>query len=306
MHRRDRFDYWHQVACEYIVDHHSAAEGPQDFSAALDHGRLADVDLLTFENSAMRVSHTRHHAMRADTSQLFLCRQFEGSLFLEQNGSEAFLKPGDFTLIDPRYPYRGKFSNDSKLLILKLPRASLASRAGSPERMLARAVRAAGDDRFTSALIGMLPLHAGELSQTAETLIRNQLLDLIALSLSTVLDRAAPGASAALSLLNMKIHTYVEMRLGDPRLDAKAVAAALSVSVRYLNAALALEQTSIARLIYARRLARCRLALEDPAQRDRSISDIAYGWGFSDMTHFARKFRAAYGCLPSGHRQLFK
>jgi error-prone DNA polymerase len=37
------------------------------------------------------------------------------------------------------------------------------------------------------------------------------------------------------------------------------------------------------RLIQARRLARCRYALEDPNQAHRTVSEIAYGWGFSDM-----------------------
>ena len=33
------------------------------------------------------------------------------------------------------------------------------------------------------------------------------------------------------------------------------------------------------------------------------VSEIAYGWGFSDMTHFGRKFRAAFGLLPSEYRR---
>jgi AraC family transcriptional regulator, positive regulator of tynA and feaB len=67
---------------------------------------------------------------------------------------------------------------------------------------------------------------------------------------------------------------------------------------------LAQEGTSIRRLILERRLARCRTALEDPMQAHRSISEIAYGWGFSDMTHFGRKFRETYGMLPSEYRRL--
>jgi AraC-like DNA-binding protein len=52
------------------------------------------------------------------------------------------------------------------------------------------------------------------------------------------------------------------------------------------------------RLIQVRRFARCRQALGDPAQMHRSVSEIAYGWGFSDMTHFGRRFKSAYGMLP--------
>jgi len=83
---------------------------------------------------------------------------------------------------------------------------------------------------------------------------------------------------------------------------AQAVADAVGVSVRYVNAVLSDHDTSIMRLIQARRLERCRCALEDPNQSHRSLSEIAYGWGFSDMTHFGRRFKKAYGILPSEYQ----
>jgi AraC-like DNA-binding protein len=101
------------------------------------------------------------------------------------------------------------------------------------------------------------------------------------------------------------LNAAIEGRLTDPALDAGTVAAA-GVSVRYANAVLADESTSIVRLIQTRRLARCRKALEDPLQNHRTVSDIAWGWGFSDMTHFGRKFRAAYGVLASEFRKIRK
>jgi AraC family transcriptional activator of tynA and feaB len=86
----------------------------------------------------------------------------------------------------------------------------------------------------------------------------------------------------------------------------RSVAAAAGVSLRYANAALADENTSISRVIQERRLARCKKALEDPAQAHRTVSDIAYSWGFSDMTHFGRKFREAFGRLPSEYRRAIR
>ena len=44
---------------------------------------------------------------------------------------------------------------------------------------------------------------------------------------------------------------------------------------------------------------RSRQALEDPAQRTRTVSDIAYSFGFSDLSHFARRFKAEFGRSPS-------
>src|SRR5699024_11769150 len=54
------------------------------------------------------------------------------------------------------------------------------------------------------------------------------------------------------------------------------------ISVRYANELLSAQDTSIMQLVLARRLARCRYALEDPDQAHRTVSEIAYGWGFGD------------------------
>jgi AraC-like DNA-binding protein len=101
----------------------------------------------------------------------------------------------------------------------------------------------------------------------------------------------------------VNLRAAVEARLANPALDAEIVAAAAGVSVRYANAVLAQEGTSITRLIQTRRLARCRQALEDPLQGHRNISEIAYGWGFSDMSHFGRRFKAAFGSSPRDYRR---
>ena len=50
--------------------------------------------------------------------------------------------------------------------------------------------------------------------------------------------------------------------------------------------------------IRRRRLEGCRTALLDPLWRDRSITAIAFAWGFNSMAHFTRLFREAYGVAP--------
>lgn len=101
-----------------------------------------------------------------------------------------------------------------------------------------------------------------------------------------------------------RIRTAIETRLTDPNLHAQDIADAVGISVRYANEILSTEDTSIMQLVLARRLTRCRYALEDPDQAHRTVSEIAYGWGFGDLTHFGRKFKAAYGMTPSEYQVL--
>ena len=177
------------------------------------------------------------------------------------------------------------------------------ARTGKTRQMIARRIRpTAAESSLASSFLAMLPAHAGKLSGAAGEIIAEQALDLVAVSFAKTLEGERPRVSSARSLALLNLRAAVEARLRDPTLDSEIVAAAAGVSVRYANAVLAQEGTSIARLIQERRLARCRRALEDPSQNHRTISEIAYGWGFSDMTHFGRRFKTAFGLSPRDYR----
>jgi AraC family transcriptional regulator, positive regulator of tynA and feaB len=304
VHPRDRFDYWHSVACKNLVDHASKPEIRQIFRAELQTGVLADVGLVLFENSPMAISHTARHVARATTDELFVCRQVAGALVPEQDGREVLLAPGDCTLLDPQLPYDGEFSAGSKLLVLKVPRRLLEARIGTTRETIACTIKPLeAEGSLMSAFLAMPPAHAGRLGPAAEEIVKDQVLDLVVVSLAKATSGRTPRVSSARSLALLRVRAAIEARLTEPALDASTVAAAAGVSVRYANAVLAEASTSIVRLIQARRLARCRRALADPLQAHRTVSEIAYGCGFSDMTHFGRKFRAAYGLLPSEYRR---
>ena len=303
VHARDRFDFWHGVACKNLVDHNSLPECRLAFDAHIETGYLGKLGLVLFRNSPMEVSHTAHHIGHAKSDHVFACRQVAGVVFLEQDTRQIALEAGDLTLLDPLLPYKGKFSTASKTLVLKIPRRELEARVGKTRDMVARSIKPIrAEDRLMSSLCATLPSLAGKIDSTSEEMIGNHALDLIAVSLAKTMEADRPRVSSARALVLLNIRSVIEARLGNPSLDAQAVADAVGVSVRYANAVLADHDTSIMRLIQARRLARCRYALEDPNQAHRTVSEIAYGWGFSDMTHFGRRFKKAYGILPSEYQ----
>jgi len=307
VHPRDRFDYWHSVACKNLIIHDSTPECRPTFEAELHAGALADLGLVLFETSPMRVSHTQHHCAQMRNDEIFVCRLISGQLVLEQVGREVIMEAGDMTLLDPLLPYEGRFSAGVELLVLKAPRRSMEARVGRITDMLTRTMKPAeAEHSLASAFLAMLPDYAGQLGTVAIETVKNQTLDLIAVSLAKTQERPRPYLSSAKASALLNVRAAIEARLTDPELDAETVAAAAGVSVRYANALLAQEGTSIVRLIQSRRLACCHRALQDPLQAHRNVSEIASAWGFSDMTHFGRRFKTAYGVLPSELRRLSK
>ena len=304
VHRRDAFDYWHEILCKKVFPHDCKPEDRRAFRATLQSASLADIDLVYYESAPMQNHVTTRHVAHANGEELLVRMQIDGAFVAEQDGREAVLAAGDFTVFDPRRPMRGKYLEGSRQLVVKVPRRELEARIGDARQMIARQIRPSeGERRFASAYLAMLPNCADGLGTAAIDTIRDQTLDLIAMSLTKTVDGGRPRLSSARSLVLMSVRAAIEARLTDPALGAESVAAAAGVSLRYANAVLAEDGTSIVRLIWARRLERCRRALQDPSQMHRTISEIAYGWGFSDPTHFGRKFREAYGLLPSKYRQ---
>ena len=303
LHPRDRFDCWHSVACLSVVDHECVPVRRDKFVAELRFEQLAETGVVSFANSPMSISHTERHIATRDANQIFICQQIEGHLAIEQGNREARLGPGDLTLLDPSLPYRGRFFEGSKLLVLKTPRRLLEMRTGKIRQLTARPIKpSAGESTLLSRFLESLRTQVSCLQPSAQEVVQNQVLDLTAISVSQIFGTNS-RVSDARSLALAKIHMAIETRLSEPDLDTEKVAAAAGISIRYANKVLAEYDTSIRRAILDRRLVHCRQALEDSSQSHRTLGDIAFGWGFSDLTHFGRTFKSAYGASPSDYRK---
>lgn len=307
VHPRDRFDYWHSVACKQIVEHDCRPDTRTGFDAEIRVGSLGHLNLVQFHNSPMQVAHTAAHVSHTKSDDLFVCRQASGQVIIEQDAREVLLDVGLITLVDPLLPYKAKFLKGSTTLVIKVPRGELEARLGRTHDLTARPINFdRAEHTLAAALFGALPSRIGKMNPVSEEIVGTHTLDLLAISLSSAVDgrRARPSSPRAMTL--MRLRAVIEARLADHNLDVRTVAAAAGVSVRYANEVLAEQETSIGRLILTRRLARCRSALQDPMQAHRTISEIAHGWGFSDMTHFGRCFKQAFGTSPSEFQHLSK
>lgn len=299
VHPRDRFDYWHSLACKEIVGHDSVPENRPKFHAEIKAAKFGNLDLVEFSNSPMQVSHTLAHVERTRPDTVFLCYQLLGSVLIVQNAREVNLDAGSVMLLEPRLPYDARFSRDSKTLLIKVPRRELRARIGGSRELIGHRVTAErADDDLALSVVAKLPSLAGKITSVMEEMVGNHVLDLIGLSIARTTGSASVRLSNPKALLLGQIRSAVEARLIDPDLDGQKVADIVGISVRYANALLAQQDSSLHRLILSRRLSRCRVALEDSNQIYRTIAEIAQGWGFSDMTHFGRCFKAAYGVSP--------
>ena len=94
---------------------------------------------------------------------------------------------------------------------------------------------------------------------------------------------------------------YAVANLGDENLSPEAMAKRGAVSLRTLNRLFAKIGTTPMRWVWQRRLQASHSALSEGCAT--SVTDAAFQFGFSEVSHFSRSFKAAYGVSPE---QLLK
>jgi AraC-like DNA-binding protein len=96
---------------------------------------------------------------------------------------------------------------------------------------------------------------------------------------------------------------FVDSHLDEMDLTPAKVAIALGISVRSLHLAFEPTGISFAEYVMKRRLQKCRAALVRPVAA-RSITDVAFAWGFANLTTFYRAFRREFGVAPGDLRPV--
>jgi AraC family transcriptional regulator, positive regulator of tynA and feaB len=135
---------------------------------------------------------------------------------------------------------------------------------------------------------------AGEI---APTLAQRHVAELAAATLAAPL---AGHYDARLVARAGAIRDVIARRYAEPGLNMAAVAMAVGCSERSAYAALAAEQVRFADLLIATRLDRAReLLAAFPTAR---IIDIALRSGFTDLSHFNRRFRERFDVTPGDWR----
>ncbi len=303
VHPRDRLAFWHEEATKAFVAHEFSTPIRRNFRAEISVGSLGNAGLALFKSNEARVVRSQSCLRFAYDDDIHLCRQISGSMMMHQDGRDAATHPGDVYILDPRRPYEFSLASNTRTLVFKVARSEMQSRLGGIANYTAMPIslrRPVG--ALASEFLASLAKHADAIDPLTGAKLVQQALDLAALAFETAKGGVAQLSSVRTTTL-LRLKSIIESKLHDHILRPTDAAQAAGISVRYANALLADENTSLERYIMLRRLKRCHEALTNPAHSSRSVSEIAYSYGFSDPSHFARRFKQQFGCTPSEIRR---
>lgn len=277
--------------------------GEEPVHARLEYWSFGPLTMFRAEATGLSLIRTAKSA-RSDSAQFVAVAVHEGGQAVHRaDAVTRVVRPGDLLMVDVTRPFDFTWQGYGASRTLQVPLDQL----GLP----ADVVRRAGLRLSRSPLYRLVSRHIQEMSRDADRLSATNAagalgcatIDLVrALILSAAEEPPGPREVSAQTLV-AQARAYVRGHLGDPALSPDSIAAALAVSPRQLYRSCAAAELRLSQWIITTRLERAKAELTDPRARRQSIAAIARHWGFKDPTHFTRRFRAAYGILPSEWRK---
>ena len=270
--------------------------------AAVD-GKLEIADVAWIQVARITAGRHRvvHEPAPSVTASVSIALQVTGRSIIEQVARTVRLTPGHWCVCNLSQRYVLSSPAASQRLVILIPRSRIEA-SEDLERVSMRALAAtSGVSRLAfgaaSSLIEELAaINADRIEDLAESVCR-----LINLAMHERARYQPPEAARA--SLSERIRAYVSDHLRDPELCLDSIAKHLNASKRSLHRAVRDANESIHELIWRERLERCRRDLLDPAKMKQTITDIAQSWGFKNLTHFSRAFRARFGVTARDARR---
>lgn len=298
-----KVSHWNDIISDVFAPLETRPNDSRDFEAEVRCAKFGRLRLATATSRAATVWRSKSQAARLNEHRFFLHVQMGGQLLIRQDGREALLEEDDLVLSDSTLPYTLSYDDACSTLVLIVAYEELKRHLPMPEELLG--VKLSGKkglSRTTSLMLRSVWEQVEEdMLPELGSRIADSLLNIFAMSCTEIKDTVVTDA-AIVGTRRIQIKRFIEANLRDPELSVRSAAAAFGISPRYLHILFSGENETVSSYILRRRLEECARQLSDALWRRRTITEIAFGWGFNNTTHFARVFRDRYGTSPRDYR----
>jgi AraC-like DNA-binding protein len=297
LHSDRQFQYFCEAICEAVIRLGARRRSGGPYDAEIRTFGLGPLEFAQVRCDPVIIERTRQDIARDEGACYFFTLQLEGSGRVSQCGREAVLQPGEFTLVDSTEPYCLSFESRVRRLVVRVPHDQLNRRAGAGVDLRALAfTRGRPGTGLVFNALRCLAEEARLHPMQVDPALGACTLDL---AVAAMLCRGEPESSPGRPRLLASVRAHAQANLRDPELAPRTAAAAAGISVRYLHQLFQGAGTTFGAWVREQRLLRSHADIADAAQARRSISDIAFGYGFNDTAHFSRLFARRFGYPPS-------
>jgi len=289
--------FWVDTVCDRFLELEIDTPVRGNFRACLDQFDFGPATLSFVGAAGQRIRRTPAKISRTRYPTFFLLQFRVGHGLLRQRGREMRAHAGECVLINGTEPYELDCPQATSAAILRMPEDWLRRWLPNPED--ATPMVFTQGDWSTALCAAMASLRLESCSDLAlpRSAVAEQIASLLTLAVGRVVATEVPR-----SLLSDLMVT-LRARLEETDLSPQVVAACHNISKRTLHYAFAGADTTFVDQLMKLRLERAREILSDPRLLAPRIEDVATSCGFTDPSHFARRFRQKYGYAPMQYRR---
>jgi AraC family transcriptional activator of tynA and feaB len=296
---RERSSWFREFICREYAQIDITSKITNDFKSETTIHPWHHLQLSQVTSSSVSIRRLSTEPYQRSQDAYFAVLLLSGEYLLEQDGREVFLQPGDMTLYDATRPHRLHCPRDFSKLIVSIPRSVMRERIAAVEHCTARRIAGtSGIGAVTSNFLRNTLGEAGTFTCPEREVLGEQALDLLTLaSVSVRPSNYCLSRSRSISL--HKVRQFIDAHLKQPDLDTGMIATGTGLSPRYLRKLFEEQDTTLMRHLLQARLERCHRDIMMRHKTGLTLTEIAFRWGFNDLSHFSRSFRARYGIPPS-------
>lgn len=241
---------------------------------------------------------------QSDTKPYYILAYLkEGSVKVEQDGREAIVSRGNFVIVDTSRPFRID-THAMRTNAVDISSTRMKELFPQVEALTSICIAShKGPGALLRNLVDELFDHASDMRDEAFDFVAEAIPYLTAGALATLPKANDALPSSTSHHHRTRIRRFVRLELRNRELNPEMIARCCDLSLRYVHQLFANEPATLMQWIWQERIARCRDDLLNRALRNKTISEIAYSWGFNDLSHFGRLFRAQFGKSPRVFRR---
>ncbi len=299
----ERLDYWQDVVCRTFFRADCQAPEARSFHGAITTAMAPPMAFSRLRSTAQTVRRDARHVRQTEDEVFLVNLQVAGVGTFVQDGREAVLKPGDFTCSDSTRPCEMSYDGDFEQLVFYMPRSAVAQAMGGTSDLTAAPIRAeSAVGGLASTYLRDLGARIAELPPATAARLAEIGQALVLTALGEVSGLKARGHDWGRPALRQRALHQIELNARDPNFGSAELAAAVGVSLRYLQALFRDLGETPSECIWKRRLRIAARDLLDPRLADAGVGQVAFACGFSDVAHFSRRFKAEFGLAPRDYR----
>lgn len=295
---RDGFAAFREAIANAFMPWNFEGPEPNRFSARLDTVTIEAVTAFGQTKIAPLIGvRSQTEISRSPEECLYANYVLAGQLHIEQNGKVTSANPGDLIIYDSALPIRHTKLSDATFedLAFSIPKGTI----GAEHKRFENTCIPAGN--ILAPLGGCFsylarPLQTARLDELEAVL--SACASLLPFAIGwTVGDTPALETAVASNHYEKALLALIDDQLNNPELSPGMAAQHLGISTRYVHKRFAALGTTFGSYVRKKRLDGARKELLSLAHR-QSISELAYRWGFADVSTFLRAFKRQFGCTP--------